>query len=626
MSGIVGMFYPGMAKPIDPARIVAMREAIAHRGRDGSGVWCVAGVGLGHRRLATIDVAGGVQPMALPDQRLAVVLDGAIYNFRAVRAELEARGACFTSESDVEVLLHGWRVWGPEMLPRLNGAFAFALYDADRQSLFLARDRLGEKPLHIAELADGAIAFASELKGLLAHPMLRRAADIGAVEAYIGLGYVPDAHCLVAGVEKLAAGHFLLVQRGRPVPPPVRWWDIDFSRRAPGRTRDLKAELLERLRGAVRLRMASEVPSGALLTGSIESAGLVALMADASKAAVQSCTIEEGVDGESRAQAIARRFATRHRSNSAELDPAQMLEVLASAFDEPLADASAPAAYALSALARESMTVALSGEGAAAVLAGQCRARDFARQDRVRGLLPADLRARLFGAVAQIYPDGDAPPQPLRLRPMLEALAMDGADAYARMTMVTRADLRTRLFSDAARQALEGERAEALYARALRAAPARSALDRARYADIKLWLPGSRLAQLDRTSMAAGLEARAPLLDHTLVEFVATLPEALRSRGQGRWLLRRALDPWLPRAVLRRPSSAGVAPLDAWLRTALAGAAGDIARSSLLMQTGWFDLRMMSQLADDHRAGRANHGALLWQLLLLERAMTRLFA
>ena len=220
---------------------------------------------------------GGVQPMLTPDQEIAVSFNGEIYNFQEVRADLEARGARFLTESDTEVLLHGWRAWGPSMLSRFNGMFAFALYDADKRSLFLARDRFGVKPLVYTELSDGAVIFASEIKGLMAHPSFRRAADFRAVEDYMGLGYVPDDASILAGVKKLPAGHFLLLERGRAVPDPVQWWDLDFSKRAPGKLKDLEAELVSRMRDAVTSRMIADVPLGAFLSGGVDSSAVVAL-------------------------------------------------------------------------------------------------------------------------------------------------------------------------------------------------------------------------------------------------------------------------------------------------------------------------------------------------------------
>ncbi|SFJ58853.1 asparagine synthase (glutamine-hydrolysing) [Sphingomonas sp. NFR04] len=629
MCGIAGLFYPGLPKPIDPARIVAMSDAQAHRGPDGSGVWCVAGVGLGHRRLAIIDLEGGVQPMALPDQSLAVTFNGEIYNFREVRAELEALGARFLTDSDTEVLLHGWRAWGPDLLARLNGMFAFALYDATTQSLFLARDRFGVKPLHYAELADGAIAFASELKGLLAHPLLRRAADFRAVEDYLALGYVPDDACIVAGVQKLPAGHFLLLQRGRPAPQPVRWWDIDFTRRATGRARDLKAELIERMRTAVRSRMIADVPLGAFLSGGVDSSAVVALMAERSKSAVKTCTIgfdEAGLDETAHAAKVAARFATSHRTRSVGAEDYGLIDTLVAAFDEPFADASALPTYRVCQLARESVTVALSGDGADEALAGYRRHRFFAAEERVRGLLPANLRARVFGQLGALYPKADWAPRPFRAKTTLLALAEDGAAAYAKAVGVTTPGLRDQLYGDTARAALDGYRAETRYVETMRNAPARDAIDRAQYADIRHWLPGDILTKVDRTSMAVGLEAREPLLDHRLVEFEASLPPSLRIRGgQGKWLMKKALEPWLPREILYRPKMGFVTPISAWFRQALAEEAAALARSPLLLQSGWFEPRTITRLAEDHRAGRAEHGRTLWQLVMLERSLARLF-
>lgn len=629
MCGIAGLFYPALAKPIDPARIVAMSDAQAHRGPDGSGVWCAAGVGLGHRRLAIIDLEGGVQPMATPDQSLAVTFNGEIYNFREVRAELEALGAHFVTDSDTEVLLHGWRAWGPDLLARLNGMFAFALYDAERQSLFLARDRFGVKPLHYAELADGAVAFASELKGLLAHPLLRRAADFRAVEDYLGLGYVPDDSCIVAGVRKLPAGHFLLLQRGRPVPQPVRWWDIDFTVRATGSTRELQAELIERMRTAVRSRMVADVPLGAFLSGGVDSSAVVALMAERSKAAVKTCTIgfdEAGLDETAHAAKVAARFATSHRTRTVGAEDYGLIDTLVAAFDEPFADASALPTYRVCQLARESVTVALSGDGADEALAGYRRHRFFAGEERVRGLFSPALRTRMFGRLGALYPKADWAPRPLRAKTTLLALAEDGAEAYAKAVGVTTPALREQLYSPIARAALDGHRAEMRYVETMRTAPARDALDRAQYADIRHWLPGDILTKVDRTSMAVGLEAREPLLDHRLVEFEASLPPSLRLRGgQGKWLMKKALEPWLPREILYRPKMGFVTPISGWFRNALAEEAAALARSPLLLQSGWFEPRTIARIAEDHRAGRGEHGRTLWQLVMLERSLARLF-
>jgi asparagine synthase (glutamine-hydrolysing) len=630
MCGIAGLFYPATPKPVDPARLRAMADAIAHRGPDGAGVWTAPGVGFAHRRLSIIDLEGSPQPMATADTRLTIVFNGEIYNYRELRSELQRRGAVFATDGDTEVLLHGYAAWGAAMLQRLNGMFAFAIHDAATQTLFLARDRMGVKPLHWAELSDGAIAFGSELKALLAHPLLRRKPDVRAVEDYLAYGYVPDDACLVAGVNKLAAGHYMLIERGKGAAKPRQWWDVSFANRARGSAAALGEELLERMRDGVRSRMVADVPLGAFLSGGVDSSAVVALMAEASRAAVKTCTIgfdEAGHDERSHAAAVAQRFATDHHVRVVRPDDFGLIDTLVAAFDEPFADASALATYQVAGLAREHVTVALSGDGADEAMAGYRRYRFQAAEERVRGLLPPDLRRRVFGTLGRVYPKADWAPRPLRAKTTLLALADDGAEAYARSVGVTTPALRRALFSDAAHRALGGHRAEDRYVAAMRDAPARDAIDRAQYADMKIWLPGDILTKSDRTSMAVGLEAREPLLDHRLVEFAATLPRAMRLRGgEGKWLMKRSLERYLPRDILYRPKMGFVTPVSAWFRGNLAEEAAGLARSRVLGDSGWFDMGEIARVAEAHRSGREEHGRTLWQFVMLERSLRRLFA
>ncbi|WP_380787194.1 XrtA/PEP-CTERM system amidotransferase [Sphingomonas sp. R86521] len=625
MCGIAGIFHPGTPKPVDPTRVHAMIAAQAHRGPDGDGIWTAPGVGFGHRRLSIIDLAGSPQPMS--DGALTVTYNGEIYNFAELRAELAAKGAVFRTAGDTEVLLHGWRAWGPGLLDRLNGMFAFAIHDAG--TLFLARDRLGVKPLQYVELADGSVAFASELKGLLAHPLVRRTPDLRAVEDYLALGYVPDDACMVAGVRKLAAGHFLLIERGRGVPQPRRYWDVDFSNRARGSAAALGEELVDRMRAGVRSRMVADVPLGAFLSGGVDSSAVVALMAEASPKAVRTCTIgfdEAGHDERVYASAVARRFATDHRERVVGSDDYGLIDTLVASFDEPFADASALATYQVCALARESVTVALSGDGADEALAGYRRYKFQAAEERVRGLLPDHLRQDVFGTLGRWYPKADWAPRPLRAKSTLLALAQGGGEAYARSVGVTTPELRGQLFSETALAALGGYRAEDRYVATMAGAPARDAIDRAQYADIKHWLPGDILTKVDRTSMAVGLEAREPLLDHRLIEFCATLPASMRlHRGEGKWLMKKAMEPYLPKDILYRRKMGFVTPISAWFRGGLAGEARALAKSRTLGETGWFDMGVLARIAEEHHAGRAEHGRTLWQFVMLERSMKRMF-
>ncbi len=629
MCGIAGLFHLETAKPVAEGRVRAMADAQAHRGPDGSGVWVAPGIGLGHRRLSIIDVAGSPQPMASADDGLMIVFNGEIYNYQEIRAELLALGHRFNTSGDTEVILNGYRQWGAGVLPRLNGMFAFALHDKAAQTLFLARDRLGVKPLHYNALADGSIAFSSELKGLLANPAVRREPELTAIDDYLALGYVPDDTCLVAGVRKLPAGHFLMLERGKPLPAPVQWWDVDFSDRATGSAEALEEELRDLLRKAVTSRMVSDVPLGAFLSGGVDSSTVVAFMAEASKSPVETCTIgfDVGELDESRyAEMIAKRFATNHRHRTVASDDFGAIDVLADAFDEPFADASALPTWRVCQLARETVTVALSGDGADEALAGYRRYKFQHAEERVRGMLPAGLRGPVFGALGKYYPKADWAPQKFRAKSTFQSLARSGEEGYARAVGYTPPELRNALYTDQFAQQLGGYRAEDRYIKAMQNAPARDPLDRAQYADLKIWLPGDILVKADRTSMAVSLEAREPLLDYRLVEFAARLPVSMRLRGgQGKWLMKKTMEDHLPHDILYRPKMGFVTPISNWFKGPLAGVAEDIATKSRVIDTGWFDRDALAKAARDHKSGLADHGRLLWQMVMLEKALVRLF-
>jgi len=625
MCGIAGLFHADVPKPVDPARIKAMADVLAHRGPDGSGVWTAPGVGLGHRRLSIIDLEGGAQPMLTPDGRVAITYNGEIYNFREVRAELEASGHAFATGSDTEVILAAWRQWGPDCLSRFNGMFAFALYDADRDSLFLARDRLGVKPLFYAELSDGALIFASELKGLLVHPRLRREISAEAVEDYLAYGWIPDDASIVAGVKKLASGHSLLVRRGFSVPAPTRWWDVDFSNPSTRPLKSLEEELEERLRAAVRSRMVADVPLGAFLSGGVDSSAVVAFMAEASRHAVETCSIgfdRADHDETAYADMVAARFATSHRSRTVASDDFSLIDTLADAFDEPFADASAIGTYRVSELAVEKVKVALSGDGADEIFAGYRRHTFHAAEERARQLLPAALR-RGAGALGSVYPKLDWAPRILRARTTLQALGRSGEDAYADAVTATSWSIRSSFYTSHFAKALNGHRAERRFVETMHSAPAADSLGRAQYADIKLWLPGDILTKVDRTSMAVSLEAREPLLDHRLVEFAARLPLGMR---QGKMLMKKVLEPRLPAEILHRRKMGFVTPVSAWFRGPLRREAEAIAHSPAFAELGWFDPQAIAGLASAHVSGRAEHGRLLWQLVMLEKSLQRVFA
>ena len=628
MCGIAGIFHCGTIKPVDPTRVERMTQALTHRGPDGSGVWTAPGVGLGHRRLSIIDLAGSPQPMHSADGRAVLVFNGEIYNYRELRRELAGLGAQFRTDGDSEVILAAWQQWGAECLRRFNGMFAFALYDVERRELFLARDRLGVKPLYMAHLSDGSLAFASELKGLLAHPLLRREVDPLAIEDYMAWGYVPDHRCILKGVEKLPAGHHLTLRHGAAPGSPLRWWDVSFAGRRKGKAADLEAELLHHLREAVTSRMVADVPLGAFLSGGVDSSSVVALMAEASRAPVKTCSIgfdDAALDETSYAAEVAKLFGTEHHAYTVGADQFDAIGTLAAMFDEPFADASALPTWRVSQLARETVTVALSGDGADEAFAGYRRQVFFAHEERARRWLPAGFRRSVFGKLGTVYPKADWAPRPLRLKTTLQSLAGSSAEAYARALCVVPPEIRGTLYSESFARQIGDYRAEQPLIELFERAPACSALDRAQYVDLTFWLPGDILTKVDRTSMAAGLEAREPLLDHRLIEFAAMLPERLRVDGrQGKALLKRAMRRYLPDDILYRPKQGFVTPIAAWLRGPLASEARAIATSAAIARTHWFDPSALSAITEAHISGRSDHSRLLWQLLMLDRSLRHL--
>lgn len=630
MCGIAGIFHLETAKPVDPDRVKRMTDAIAHRGPDGAGVWTAPGVGLGHRRLSIIDLEGGAQPMHSRDGALTLTFNGEIYNFRELRRELEAAGYAFQTNSDSEVILQGWHHWGVDCVQHFHGMFAFAIHDARTKQLFIARDRVGVKPLYYAPIADGSVLFGSELKALIVHPALRREIDHAAIDDYMAFGYVPDHACIIRGVKKLPAGHYLLLQQGRVLPEPVQYWDIDYSQRVRGSQAELSEELMRLMRQGVESRMVADVPLGAFLSGGVDSSTVVALMAEKSRQPVKTCSIgfdEAGLDESAYAERIARRFATDHRNRQVAADDFGLIDQLAFHFDEPFADASALPTYRVCEMAREQVTVALSGDGADEALAGYRRHVFHHNEERVRGMLPQKLRGPLFSTLGQIYPKADWAPRAFRAKTTFLSLGRSGPQGYTNAVSFATPEIRNNLYSDRMRTSIAGYRAESHMEKLMTEAPARSGLDQAQYADMKMWLPGDILTKVDRTSMAVGLEAREPLLDHRLLEFAASLPERMRIRGgQGKWLMKKTMQTRLPDDILYRPKMGFVTPIDAWFRGPLASQAEALSASFVFAQMDLFDSKAIARIAADHIAGRVNHGRLLWQLVMLEKSLQRLFA
>jgi asparagine synthase (glutamine-hydrolysing) len=625
MCGIAGIYHERADRPIDREILDRMNTAIAHRGPDGAGIHQAAGIGLAHRRLAIIDRTGGHQPLFNEDGTIAVTYNGEIYNFAELFDELRSRGHVFRTHCDTEAIVHAWEEWGEDCVARFRGMFAFAIWDSRAQTLFLARDRLGIKPLHYAVLEDGSLIFGSELKAVLSHPGVGRGIDPFALEDYFAFGYVPDPKTIYRSVRKLAPGHTLCVRRGGPPAKPRAYWDVQFAETSLLSEADAAAELVERLREAVRIRLVSEVPLGAFLSGGVDSSAVVALMAQESGRVMDTCSIafdEAAYDESAYARQVAERYGTRHRSETVSAGAVDLVDRLSSMFDEPFADSSAMPTFRVSELAKQRVTVALSGDGGDELFAGYRRYRWHGHEELARRLVPAPIRQPVFGLLGRAYPKLDWAPRVLRAKTTFQAVARDSMAGYCHGVSVIPDEMRHALYSDAMRRNLGGYRAIEVFRAHMDKAPTDDPVAAAQYIDLKTWLPGDILTKVDRTSMAVALEVRVPMLDHKFVEWAATLPRSLRLRGKlSKMILKKAFEPLLPDEVLYRPKMGFSVPLAKWFRGPLAERVRDTVLGPVMADSGLFDRRTLRRLVDDHQSGRSDHAATLWSLMMFDSFM-----
>jgi asparagine synthase (glutamine-hydrolysing) len=622
MCGIAGIMDSAGRRPIDRSALQHMTDSIAHRGPDGHGFHLAPGIGLGQRRLAIIDVAGGQQPIYNEDGAIALVYNGEMYNYQSLMAELEAKGHRFRTRSDTEVVVHAWEEWGEACLERLRGMFAFALWDERQETLFLARDRFGKKPLYYACLDDGRVLFGSELKALLTCRELPRVINPTAIEDFFAYGYVPESKSIYRDVAKLPPAHFLSIRRGRPIPAPRAYWDIAFDDGSTIGESEAQEELVSRLREAVKVRLISEVPLGAFLSGGVDSSAVVAMMAETSDL-VETFSIgfkQAAFDESEYASRIASQYKTRHWSRIVDADDFALVKRLARIYDEPFADASAIPTFRVSALAREKVTVALSGDGGDELLAGYRRYRWHQSEEKVRGLLREEIRAPLFRAIGQLYPKLDWAPRALRAKATLLELACGTVEGYFYNVSMLDDGVRRKLFSPRLHQELQGYHAKQELERYFAAAPAEHPLARAQYVDLKTYLPGDILTKIDRASMASSLETRAPFLDHQLAEWTATaLPSRFKlHNGEGKYVLKKALESRLPHDVLYRPKQGFVVPLAAWIRGPLRDRVKSAIDGSLLTETGWFNQAYVESAFAEHVSGLRDHSRMIWALLMFD--------
>ena len=622
MCGITGIFDTRGRRDLDRNVLHRMNESQFHRGPDEGGLHLEPGVGLGHRRLSIIDLSTGQQPLYNEDQSVCVVFNGEIYNYQELIPELQVLGHTFHTRSDTEVIVHAWESWGERCVDRFRGMFAFALWDRNRETLFLARDRLGVKPLFYALLDDGTFLFGSELKSLLAHGGLKREIDPCAVEEYFALGYVAEPRSIFKQAKKLPPAHTLLLRRGQPMAAPHEYWDVRFSLDQRAGDKEACEELTHRLEESIRLRMISEVPLGAFLSGGVDSSAVVAVMAGLSEAPVNTCSIgfsDPAFNESEFAKMVADRYHTNHHLDMVESDDFDLIDTLARLYDEPYADSSAIPTYRVCQLARKHVTVALSGDGGDESFGGYRRYRMHMMEERMRSALPLALRRPIFGALGRIYPKADWAPRVFRAKTTFEGMARTSVEAYFHSVSILRAPMRRQLYSTAFKDSLGGYDALEVFKYHAARSGTDDPLALIQYLDLKTYLVGDINTKVDRASMAHSLEVREPLMDHTLVEWLASLPSSSKIRGQeGKYLLKKAMEPKLPDDVLYRPKMGFAVPLARWFRGPLKDRVREALLGNTLAETGMFNRDYLEHLISAHDSGARDYSSPIWTLLMFE--------
>ena len=615
MCGIAGFVdrdaSGGSANALSFGLVHRMCDVIRHRGPDDEGIHVAAGVGLGMRRLSIIDLAGGGQPIHNETSTVWVVFNGEIYNYRGLRAVLEAMGHRFSTSSDTETIVHAYEEWGEGAFARLRGMFGIALWDATSRTLFLARDRAGQKPLHFTERG-GRLYFASEIKSLIAAGAVDPRINLRALDHYFAFLYTPRDASIFEGVKKIPPGHYLRWHDGRIA--IERYWQIDARESFTGTEADAIAELDRVLQDAVRCHMVSDVPLGAFLSGGVDSSAVVGMMARSSSRPVKTFSIgfdEPEFDELDHARTVARHFGTDHHEVVVRPDGLSILEDLVSHFDEPFADSSAIPTWYVSEIARRHVTVALSGDGGDELFGGYDRYMVHPRVAAFDRLPVLGLRT-IAGVVWPHLPHGT------RGKNFLRHVARDPAGRFLDSLALFHADERAALFTDGVRSALAGD-AEAVLARHFERfgeLPHESQMMRF---DFETYLPEDVLTKVDRMSMAHSIESRVPLLDNHVIDFAATLPARFKIRnGRRKHVLKEALRPLLPPGILDRRKQGFGVPLGVWFRGGLTDLFNDVLESPRARQRGYFEPSFVARLLREHLAGQRDHTHRLWQLLVFE--------
>lgn len=614
MCGIAGLVDVS-GRPADGQLASAMTAVQRHRGPDGDAIVCRGPVALGHRRLAIIDLATGDQPMANDDDSIWIVFNGEIYNFRELRRELEARGARFRTTSDTEVILRAYELEGPDCVNRLRGMFAFAILDERARRVFLARDRVGIKPL-VYHWDGRRLLFASELKGILQDPSIPRELDEHALGDYLTHLYIPAPRTIFTAIRKLPPACSLLLSLDGGQPVISRYWNLVF---APER-HVTESEWIERLRqhlhDAVRCHMVSDVPLGAFLSGGVDSSSVVAFMARASAAPIRTFSIgfaEQDFDELQYARQVAAHYGTDHYELVVKPSALDVLPTLAWHFDEPFADSSAIPTYYLAKITREHVTVALSGDGGDENFAGYRRyAQARALQERFdRG--PLAITRPFLRLASRLLPVG-APGQAYT-----GLLGADPIERYFRLIAYQRPETLRRLVAQDLAAIAETAARPIRFKEIVAESGAPDYVSALQYIDLQTYLPGDILTKVDLASMAVSLEVRVPLLDHILMEFLATVPSSLKLRNEtGKFLLKRAVAPALPPGILTRRKMGFGVPLASWFRHELRDLTRDVLLSKAARERGVFRLSEIEALLQSHASGRRDGSAMLWALVCFE--------
>lgn len=626
MCGIAGIInFSG--QPPSEGLLKLMTEVIEHRGPDGSGAYISDGIAFGHRRLSIIDLAGGHQPMTTSDDRVTITYNGEIYNFPELREELKALGYQFKTSSDTEVILQAYHAWGPKSVERIRGMFAYAIHDKQNNEVFIARDRLGIKPLFYARLSGDTFVFGSELKSLKLHPNFNSSLRTESTEEYFALGYVPEPHTIYKNVMKLEPGHTLLINTVTGKIENKQYWNIEFNSDYSGSFNDASRELDARVEEAVRIRMRADVPLGAFLSGGVDSSAVVANMAKNSADPVNTCSIgfkQADFDESDYADQIAEQYKTSHKSKFVDPNDFSLVDKLMDYYDEPYADSSALPTFRVCELARENVTVALSGDGGDEHLAGYRRYKLQMFEQNLRSKIPSAIRKPIFGTLGSIYPKVDWAPRIFRAKTTFQGIARSHVESYFHGVSILKPEMRQKLFSSKMKSDLQDYTALEVFNKHASETDTDDPLSMIQYLDIKTYLAGDILTKVDRASMAYSLEVRVPLLDHELVGWIATLPSAFKlNNGEGKYIFKKSLEKDLPHDILYRPKMGFRVPLKSWFRNELKEKIKAAVLSERMLDSGSFDQGYLTSLINEHQSGLRDHSAPLWTLMMYDQFLAR---